>query len=284
MTRLKTAKGLQLLSELGSPLRRHLEIVDLEVGCYESQYIVQALAKLSESKSSHINSTEEILNEIFILEKFAQLFLEYGRMWLEISQSNFSESWVCLQNAFDLIRIIRRFSGLNVSAIENQLYALESAYPYNIFFSVGAVVEQFDCSICGQDIDSFECIHRKGELYRGEIAYGIARNISHFDHVAMVEHPADKRCVISYPNDAPQFSVVRYLAGLVSTKKILISKFGGISWQKIKTPNPDHLYLRRNDLCYCQSGRKFKKCCIANDYIERDHAEIFSANSIIQDI
>lgn len=281
MTALKTTEGIDLLSEIRARLRAQLELVDLEVGIRQSPEIDQLLVDLIEAKVMHDSGSEDVLNEIFVLEKYVQLFVEYGLLWRQIADSQFTESWDSLQSAFDLIRLIRRFSSLNVSAIENQLYALETAYPYNIFFSMGAVVERFECSICGKDIDSFECSHRKGELYRGKMAYGIARNIIQLDHVAMVKHPADKRCVISYSNDAPQFSVVRYLGDLLTSRKLLVSNFGGVAWGKRRIPNPEHRCLTRNDPCYCHSGRKFKRCCIDKAYTEQDHAQILPAQSII---
>lgn len=279
---LNTKAGIGLLSDLRKPLKSHLELVDAKAGIAATPEIGQLLTKLAEARTIHASDCDEALNEIFILERYVQLFAEYGQLWAQIAESQFTESWSSLQGAFDLIRLIRRFSRLDVSAIEDQLYALESAYPYNIFFSMGAVVERFECSICGNDIDSFDCAHRKGELYRGVMAYGIARNIVNIDHLAMVEHPVDKRCTISYSDDAPQFGVVRYLGNLVSSKELLVSCFGGIAWGKKVVPNKEHRVLGRNDRCYCRSGRKFKNCCINKAFVEQDHAQIIPAHSIIE--
>jgi hypothetical protein len=279
---LKTEVGHSLLSGMSRQLRRHLELVDCAVGVSASPAIDELLSKLTAEKYAYASSADDVLNDIFILEKYVQLFGEYGHLWRQIAAAQFSESWNSLQNAFDLIRLIRRFSGLNVSAIEDQLYALETAYPYNIFFSMGAIVERFDCSICGKDIDSFDCMHRKGELYRGQMAYAVARSIVQLDHVSMVEHPVDKRCVISYPNDAPHFAVVRYLGELLATRKLLISSFGGIAWGKRRLANSEHQDMGRNEPCYCGSGIKFKRCCIDKAFIEQDHAQILPIHSLIE--
>jgi hypothetical protein len=282
MTPLKTSEGIDLLSRMRSKLKSHLELVDAEIGVSHSPELDQLLSNIFEARIIYASSSDDVLNDIFVLEKYVKLFGEYGFLWRQIASSQFSESWSNLQCAFELIRLIRRFSCVNVSAIEDQLYALESLYPYNIFFSMGAVVEQFECSICGKDIDSFECMHRKGELYRGQMAYGIARNIVQLDHFSVVEHPVDKRCVVSYSNDAPQFSAVRYLGDLLTSKTLLVSNFGGVAWGKQRLANPEHRSLGRNDPCYCQSGRKFKKCCIDKAFIEQDHAQILQTRSIIE--
>lgn len=279
---LKTSVGLDLLSEMRGPLRAHLGHVDAQVGVEASPAIEQLLLNLGGARIAHASSCDEVLNEIFILEKYVRLFGYYGLLWQQIATSQFSESWSSLQSAFDLVRLIRRFSSLDISAIENQLYALETAYPYNIFFSMGAVIEQFECSICGKDIDSFDCMHRKGELYRGQMAYGIARNIIRLDHLAIVDQPVDKRCVVSYSNDAPQFGVIRYISELLSSKKLLASNFGSIFWEKRRSRSSDHRNIGRNDPCYCQSGLKFKKCCFDKAFIEQDHAQILPAESLIE--
>ena len=274
----KTPIGLQLLSEMREPLRAHLRQVDIHVGINNSPEIEYLKTKLRAARNEHINSADEVLNDIFVLEKYALLFEGYGRIWQQISSSQYSESWDSLQSVFDMVRIIRRFSNIDISAVEDQLYALETAYPYNMFFSMGAVVEWFKCSICEEDMDTFSCVHRKGELYRGEMAYGIAMNVR-FDHVAIVGNPVDKRCVVSYPNESSHFDVVRYIGELFFNKKLLVSEFGGIFWGKRKIKNPEYRHLKRNDQCYCNSGRKFKRCCIGKNFIEQDHAQIIPTKS-----
>ncbi|MBT3068394.1 YecA family protein [Rhodoferax sp. U11-2br] len=277
---LKSPAGLQLLSEIRDGVRSHLLSIDAEAGVEESNRIKLLLSKLADARIAHESSPDEVHDDIFVLETYVKLVGEYGLLWRQLATSQFSESWSTLQNAFGLIRLIKRFSGINVSAIEDQLCALETAYPYNIFFSMGAVVERFECSICGKDIDSFDCSHRKGELYRGQMAHGIARNILRLDHLAIVEQPVDKRCTVTYANDAPQFEVVRYLGRLLSSRKLLASNFGGIAWGK--RASPKHQSLGRNDPCHCGSGLKYKKCCIDKPPPQQDHAQILPTHSILE--
>lgn len=166
------------------------------------------LLKLSELKSNSLS--ESVKNDIFISEQFIKLLLHIAKYWLAIANQNFSNSWVILQDILDYLRSIKKFHekrNLVVNFIEKQFIALESSYPYRIFCSTGFVVDYYKCSVCGNDIDSFDCAHLKGELYNGEIAYGIANKILHFDHIALVENPLDKRCVISIEDSSEQFAV-----------------------------------------------------------------------------
>ena len=132
---LNTEVGIGLLSDLRKPLKSYLELVDAEAGIAASPRIGQLLTTLTEARAAYASCCDDTLNDIFILEKYVQLFAEYGRLWNQIATLNCTESWTSLQNAFDLIRLIQRFSRMNVSAIEDQLYALEAAYPYNIFLA-----------------------------------------------------------------------------------------------------------------------------------------------------
>lgn len=255
--------------------------IDAGVGREQAPELTQLTVRLTEARELYSEASDEVLDDIFVLERYVRMFGEYGLLWHQIANLNFSESWDTLQSIFDLIRIVRRFSTIDVSALEDQLYALEKLYPYNVFFSMGAVVEQFECSICGEDIDSFKCMHRRGELYRGQMALAIVRSILQLDHIAMVKQPVDKRCVISYDNDAPEFNVVRYLANLLSTRSLNVLSFAGAVWGKRIVANDQHREMGRNERCYCDSGEKYKKCCLGKAYFEQDHVQIIPGLSIL---
>ncbi len=222
--------------------------------------------------------SDEVLNDVYLLNRFINLMDSYSATWMNIAVSKFVDSWSSLQDSLDHLRSVKKFSnGTGICLIdflENQLIELEKLYPYNVFFSMGASVDLFECSICGKDIDSLECEHIKGELYRGEMAYGTAKGIGSIDHVAMVKHPQDKRCVVKYEDDGPQFEPVIYLAGLLTSNELNPLSFHHLEFSKRREKNPDFKKLPRNEACYCGSGKKFKKCCIDKEYIEFDHIDI----------
>jgi hypothetical protein len=183
--------------------------------------------------------------------------------------------------ALDLLRVIKRFSQIDIGFFETQLTELERAYPYAVFASVGMLVERFDCSICGLDIDSDDCCHLRGHLYRGVMAYGIARNIVG-DHVSLVTEPEDKRCVVRYDDQSDHFKLVGLLATLIASKKWRLSDFSHLEHSNKILPNPNYQYLGRNDLCFCGSGKKFKKCCIAQAHVEQKHVDVIAVPRSIE--
>ena len=54
------------------------------------------------------------------------------------------------------------------------------------------LVKYEECSICGHEYE--DCEHLKGKPYMGKFCSVIVREVAELDHVAVVDHPADKRC------------------------------------------------------------------------------------------
>jgi hypothetical protein len=240
----------------------------------------QARGAITEIKSalasarSQGDAEESYLNDLFVLDAYSDLLLAYSDLWQNVVEQRFAASWNSLQDALDLLRVIKRFSGVDVIFFEDQLTQLEGLYPYDVFASVGMVVEGFNCNICSWDIDSDDCPHLRGRLYRGVMAHGIARGIRHLNHVALTTTPADKRCVIDYPNDGEQFKLVRFLSNLLKANQCRPSDFSHLRHSTRPLPDVGDKGVGRNDPCPCGSGTKFKKCCLVGPAREQKHVDI----------
>lgn len=92
---------------------------------------------LSEARTAANNAEEQYVNDIFVLDRYADFLSAYGDLWEQIVNERFSDSWCSLQEALDLLRLIKRFSHLDVDFFETQLTELEPAYSYAVFVSVG---------------------------------------------------------------------------------------------------------------------------------------------------
>ena len=144
---------------------------------------------------------EDYANLLLGCESVARALLAEINMWLLLKEEKPNEAWnhlVAAQMAsVDAARAHEGFHHLEhhhqrLEAIENLVF------PPQVFVSSGMLVGFQECSICGHDYD--ECEHLVGKPYMGQFCYIIARDIA-LDHVAIVTHPADKRCRIE------QFSV-----------------------------------------------------------------------------
>src|SRR6266446_7627279 len=78
----------------------------------------QALSSLrnivADTKGSVIGAHVDYLNDIFVLERIVEFLLKYVELWEEIINQRFCDSWVSLQDALDLLRLVKRFSHLNI--------------------------------------------------------------------------------------------------------------------------------------------------------------------------
>jgi len=237
------------------------------------------LAQIEEKINQLTSEDELVLNDIYLLKQVLSFHSSLITMWEEINNKKYSNSWNYLQNCLDSLRNINKFSLNNqktdvLDFFEKQLLILEKLYPYKIFASIGWEVALYECSICGKNIDSFECEHEIGELYSGEIAIGIAKDITNINHVSMVENPMDKRCVVQYEDSGHHFKGLQFLSGqLVSNQLTPITLYDADETPRKKL-NKNYVELKRNEKCLCGSNKKFKKCCINKKYIEEKHIEL----------
>jgi hypothetical protein len=235
---------------------------------------IGALRKVCDAAIGNSDQDDNVLRDLFALSRFVDLLESYAELWASVVAQEFAKSWNSVQDALDRVRLVKKFSGLDVSFFEDQLLELERAYPYKVFASMGAVVDRFDCSICGLDIDGDMCTHRRGELYGGSLAHGIAREIISLDHVSLVLDPVDKRCVITLDDVPLQFPVVDYISQLLRSGRMKVLSFKRLEWSKRRESNPDYGRLGRNDVCFCGSTKKFKHCCQGSAVIEKDHVDV----------
>lgn len=227
---------------------------------------------------------DDVLNELYVLKTIPNILENYAKYWESITESRLKESWQHLQDCLSCLRLLKRFSPKESTTIvdfhESQLIELEKLYPYKMFASVGMLADGFECSICGKDIDSLECEHIRGELYRGTMAVAVAKGIRQLNHVALVSNPADKRCVIDYDENSNAFKVVNYLRYLITEKKLWPTDFDRVEISPRLFQNESYVKLARNQICFCGSGKKFKKCCIDKKYHDGEHFEIRAKKTI----
>lgn len=168
---------------------------------------------------------DAVHNDFFVLEETTSFLQAYAMIWHEINVGSFAKSWNYLQDTIDSLRLINKFSLLKSERIfcffERQLQTLEALYPYSVFSSIEAIIGRLECSICKNDINSSECDHIKGELYRGKLAYGICKEIKELLSISLVQNPADKRCVMTEINGQPiQFPCLEFLKSESKTKRL----------------------------------------------------------------
>lgn len=238
----------------------------------------QVVDELKQFKLTLSNESE--LNSVYIMSQFYELLCSVSIFWKHIESNEFYNSWWSLQDSLDSLRQIKKFYNNEHHVLrffEKQLVQLETLYPYTLFSSPGFIVEQFECSICKNDIDSDLCPHMKGELYSGEIAYAVAQKIKDIDHFAIVTNPTNKRLVIGYDDAHTQFGLFKEVVEHFKGGALSPLGFSTLNRVEFMRPDPEWKKLPRNSVCYCGSNKKYKKCCVNNSQIKQIHVDFMGS-------
>lgn len=270
---MKSEVGKELLKAIQAQVRESLGAVDALNFNRGLAAAKEAKDLIKDRQPDPSIDDEDTLNDQAVLVFLARFLSEYVTFWEKVSNRDYEPSWMALQDCLDLIRLMKRVSQIDLTRFETQLKGLESVYPYRLFASIGCIAGWVECSICGHDIDSFECVHRRGELYRGKMACGIVRELKQMDHVALTENPEDKRCIMKMEGTIYQFPAIDWLADHLTTGKFKVSDFHHVEMTTRRKRNEKVVRQERNDPCQCGSGKKFKQCCGVNEFTTYPHAE-----------
>lgn len=177
---------------------------------------LKRITRCSELQRNAIKSLNDLRSEISSLkseaieekqENLANMFLGYEcacgtliaelEMWILLKQEDPDSAWdklvIAQEAAIGAVRAHPGFSHLGQHY--ERLEAIEElVFPPQVFMSSGMLVEHLECSICNKEYES--CEHLVGKPYMGEFCQLILRDIK-LNHVAIVDHPADKRCRIT---------------------------------------------------------------------------------------
>lgn len=242
---------------------------ELKTNIYEEKFLEYDLKVLLEKfeiihNFSIETNNEKLANSNFIFKQYVYLFICLSKFLKLLEDKNFEKSWSFLQDCFDKIGLIKKYVDdkfYDLIDLENLLNEYEKLYPYKVFMSMEMVVEKAHCSICGKSKLNFDCEHITGELYWGKISTKIVDKIKEVQGVALVENPFDKRCIIKtdlFPLLEFYLSKRKnYMCHFKVYNKIIPAKF------------------ERNKKCFCDSGIKYKRCCI------NSHIETFNKQSIV---
>lgn len=144
------------------------------------------------------NEREDYANLLLGCECVAHALTAELRMWLLLKEEKPDAAWDQLVDAqMSSVSAARAHDGFrHLEQHYRKLLAVEHlVFPPQVFVSSGLIVRHQECSICGEEYG--ECQHLIGKPYMGKFCHIIARDLE-LDHVAIVEHPADKRCRIQH--------------------------------------------------------------------------------------
>jgi hypothetical protein len=178
---------------------------------------------------------EEAANALFHLQCGLNAQIAFLKMWLSLKKSEYYEAWDFLIDAEEYISIAMRAKdgGAGLDEFLEDLRRVERVvFPgYNVYNSWGAVIRAGQCTICARPFS--ECDHVEGLVYGGRLCVRIRPEIVRVEHIALVEEPRDRRCVVTeftstedgYYRDYMTLRKTRKAEGMEEgTRGILVSK------------------------------------------------------------
>lgn len=229
------------------------------------------LDELSRFKKIAVNQGDQTAaKDIWCLEQIYKVINHYITAYKQLVDKEHFQAWCEIDRADIELHFLRRhfdYTGnrYNLEFIEKNIYQLQKLFPYQYFLSREAVVKQWTCSICNEVIKiRSSCNHEVGEIYDGEMCCRVAGDIE-FHAVALVTNPFDKYAVI-FPEEK-EYNYVA-LENLMKNWKTPYEKW---DLRISKELNDEYRGLGRNHQCVCDSGEKYKNCCLKTGKDTHDH-------------
>lgn len=256
-----------------------LDKVRINYNARKSPEILSALSSLKES--AVMSGNDDVAEELCCHEQIHAIQEYYLKAFAQMKTGEYYEAWCALEKAENtlswLLTNYPKFEEFyELRFINSTLPRLQSLFPYKYFISPEFLIHTKRCSICGTEVSIRNpCGHRIGGVYKGKICH---REVSNLEVLgtAIVTNPSQKYSVVflSDPTtkerkDQYNYSVVRYLISR------LADPFDGWSHEVTKRRHPHSRYsfVGRNDKCPCESGKKYKKCCLLTDGVLRPHIQ-----------
>ena len=186
--------NLVIESEIFLSMARDSELQ--QEACENLKSVLPEIAQ--EKKKAIENNNENYANLLLGCECVAKSLLNELKMWLLLKQEKPEAAWDHLVDAqMEATHAAKAHDYFQ--HLEHRRHRLEIiekiVFPPQEFVSVGAIIHEQECSICGEDYD--ECEHFAGKPYMGEFCHVIIKHAS-ADHLSIVETPADKRCRVTF--------------------------------------------------------------------------------------
>jgi hypothetical protein len=143
---------------------------------------------------------EDAANAMLSFEEIITALRDELNMWIALKEDNPGSAWDYLVNAQRNARNALQVHsvGDHLTGYIQHLDILEHVlFPPQKFMSVGIIVLEAECSICGEEYG--ECDHIKGKPYMGEQCVRIINHVAQLEDVSIVDNPANKHCrIISF--------------------------------------------------------------------------------------
>jgi hypothetical protein len=203
----------------------------------------------------------------------------YLRAFNHLKEGAFYQAWCALEETELALANLERhdttsWADFRLDFIQVHTAKWQSLFPYKMFLSPEFLQTEKLCSICQRPVlpRSF-CGHRVGDIYDGEMCYRTVTKLEVLG-ISMVDKPVQKYSVLFLGDDKTGKQQDHYNYALVEYPiKALRKPFDPWDVERTSRRQPHSRYrdVGRNDPCPCDSGKKYKKCCLSETGVLRPH-------------
>jgi len=238
--------------------------------------------KLAEMKDTAVSKNDQSLaKRIWCLEQILSIQDKFIAAFFQMKAEGYYEAWCLLERVeLGLQFLSPHFEDtanqFHIKFIERHTTQYQSLFPYQVFMSPEFIEIEKVCTVCNKVVSPRDnCGHRVGEIYDGKMASRLVTK-AEFLGIAAVREPVQKYSVMflcdpqgGVKKDHYNYAVVRYLIQRLS------SPFHAwdVDWTKQRHPHSRYSHVGRNAPCPCESGKKYKKCCLLESGVLRPHCE-----------
>lgn len=228
------------------------------------------------------------------MEEILEIQDLYLSSFEDIEKESFYASWCGLERCEVKIKHLENHFSIDKEKddfglffIKEKVQLLQGLFPYKMFTSPEFVIEEQECSTCGQSISLRNpCGHIIGEIYDGEPCCRVIKKAD-FLALSMTENPRNKYTVMFLVDDNTGEKIDQYdytfLKYLILAVKSPFDEWS-YEWTKKRHPHSRFKEVGKNDLCPCESGKKYKKCCLNEDGVLRPHLEFILHKKLAIDL
>jgi hypothetical protein len=267
-------KNNEIVDKLNNIHLQNFSIEDLDEEIQNQKLIFVAEGKQDEAKLFWINQT--------ILE----IHKLYRNAFELVKNKSYYQAWCQLERIEITIHSLKKHFTYNKEQyflwhIEKCVKNLQILYPYRLFASSEILKKKKICSVCDKEISIRNfCGHIVGEIYNGEMCHRIVTECEILG-ISIVENPGNKFSVMFLKDektneqiDQYNYDTLDYLFEMINSPY----EIWDLEISQKESKIVDYKNVGRNDPCTCNSGKKFKRCCLLKIGEKYPHYEFILTN------
>jgi len=239
--------------------------------------------RLAQLKRGAVEADDQAAaKNVWCLEQALTVQEHYLSAFRHLKATEFYEAWCELERIEVALAALERHDNgfwptFHLDTIQAHTVRWQGLFPYRLFFSPELLQLEKVCSICHQRVlpRSF-CGHRVGEIYSGEMCHRIITKLGGGLGIGIVDKPVQKYSVLFLGDKTGEGRRDQYNYELVQYAIALLREpFDAWEVERSNRRQPHARYsdVGRNGPCPCESGKKYKKCCLPEAGVLRPHYE-----------